>query len=486
MRRMRRLLACLVLTQFALLPSVAFQRAEANSAQRYWEGVSSTGAIVMDEDCPLEVQSEKLVFDIGEFPDYTLKESFSAYSSNVSAEYTFYNPADYTVRATLVFPFGKIPYWYYDGEAVSGDADKYAITVNGENVEKKLRFTLSPFAGNFDIEKDLPLLADDYVDNEFYSPDLSVTCYQYEVSNIDKDYNDGYAMMKPSLNPEKSRIWFTESNGWELDGDTATLGAWAKNGTTFTVYVFGEPLSEMPKWSIHPRGERESVIDGTFSLKHTAKMTFEQFIFEGYFAEYPKDSEINEIDWYNAMVVALDENTNKSYGVINSRYRHNNIKYDLMRWYEYEIEVAPKSTLVNKVTAPLYPTIDGGYSPNIHEYTYLLSPAKTWRKFGKLDIEIHTPYYLLEDEWGFTKTETGYVLSLDGLPDSELIFKLCSSEDPEPVSNPYGWLLFLVLLPMSCTGFILHEVGCSAVISTCGVFVPLILSATVLWIRKKK
>jgi len=43
---------------------------------------------------------------VQEFPRnyYSTAEEFLAYTGHVTAEYTFYNPADYTVTATLVFP----------------------------------------------------------------------------------------------------------------------------------------------------------------------------------------------------------------------------------------------------------------------------------------------------------------------------------------------------------------------------------------------
>ena len=85
--------------------------ASANSAQTQWEGVDSAGAIVRDGGSPIIVEKELLTFDIQEFPGnhYSDLDSYLAYSGKVTAEYTFYNPADYTVTATLLFPFGCEP-----------------------------------------------------------------------------------------------------------------------------------------------------------------------------------------------------------------------------------------------------------------------------------------------------------------------------------------------------------------------------------------
>ena len=102
-----------------------------------------------------------------------------------------------------------------------------------------------------------------------------------------------------------------------------------------------------------------------------------------------------------------------------------NISSQLMRWYVYELTLEPGQTLVNTVEAPMYPSINLRDDPAVYGYTYLLSPAQTWAEFGDLEIVINTPYYLTASTLeGFEKTETGYSLSLDGLPEGDLIFSL--------------------------------------------------------------
>ena len=169
------LLSCLVAI-FCIGSSNNYVKAEANSAQRYWEGISATGALIMDETCPIEVQHEKLVFDLQEFPAnyYNSAQSFLEYSGKVSAQYTFYNPADYMVKATLAFPFGRVPYYADTYDETSGeynysiDAEKYDVMVDGVPVEKEIRYTLAGYFDNFDIEMDLPQIKDGYVEDEFW------------------------------------------------------------------------------------------------------------------------------------------------------------------------------------------------------------------------------------------------------------------------------------------------------------------------------
>ena len=134
--------------------------------------------------------------------------------------------------------------------------------------------------------------------------------------------------------------------------------------------------------------------------------------------------------------------------------------FSLMRWYEYTLTPEPGQTLTNTVTAPLYPSFDKEYAPSIYSYTYLLSPAKTWARFGELKIEVNTPYYMTENnQGGFSGTEKGYELTLPGLPEKELTFTL--SESPNPGRSVSITPLFLFA---GFTGFVLIGGGVIAAV----------------------
>jgi hypothetical protein len=88
--------------------------------------------------------------------------------------------------------------------------------------------------------------------------------------------------------------------------------------------------------------------------------------------------------------------------------------------------------LVNTVSAPFYPDVDARYIPAKYTYNYLLSPAAGWAEFGGLDVEIITPFYLLDASLsGFTKTDNGWMLHTDGLPEEELRFTLSEAQKPK-------------------------------------------------------
>lgn len=411
----------------------------ANSAQSYWTGTTSTGAVVTDESCPITVESEILTFDIQEFPQQHYKEisEYLAYSGSVTAEYTFYNPADYTVNATLVFPFGTVPDYghFYNKETEEhiwdSDTDKYEITVNGTPIKKVLRHTLTLFGSQFDLESDLGKLHDGYMKDEFYSPDLLVTKYTFLASDVDVEtYNAATAAFQLSGDSEKTKVFMENHCGGSAMNDGVRLDTWVDLDEAFSVYVIGEPFVEFPEWRFYDNGACEDEIDGKMNLISMETLTMKEFAL----SEYDPESGILESDWYNAVVNSL-KYFEGTCGVIHSTEMELDVSRNLMRWYQYEITLEPEEKITNTVTAPIYPSLDAGYESPVYEYTYLLSPAQTWKDFGSLDIIIHTPYYMTQSGTeGFAWTNPGYELHLNELPEGELTFTLCEEKEPtEPV-----------------------------------------------------
>ena len=426
-------LGIVLLLMFSLLAVPA----SANSAQTQWEGVDSAGAIVRDGGSPIIVEKELLTFDIQEFPDnhYFDLDSYLAYSGKVTAEYTFFNPADYTVTATLLFPFGCEP-TYAIYEYYGKDTEKYDILIDGQPVEKVMRYTLSSGFDQFELETDLALLHDDYVTDSFYTLDLPVTKYVFMPGGVDTETygaaDAGFDMVRDD--PER-RIYFVDQNGLHTqdDGDLRVHSG-VENGEAITVYVIGQDYAEFPQWKFYQDGgvEDGEEIDGTMTLESREELSFRDLAL----SKWSADSGVSEIDWYNAIVAMLTGSSDSTgsnlhlwdFGSLDlSRY--------LMRWYEYEITVGPGERIVNTVTAPIYPDIDSRYEPPVFEYTYLLSPAQTWAEFGNLDIVVNTPYYMTQSgPEGFQYNNPGYELHLTGLPEGELTFTLCAEAEPKAPS----------------------------------------------------
>ena len=419
--------------------------ASANSAQTHWQGVDAFGAVVQGVDCPIEVRHETLTFNLNEFPsnDYGRAEDLFAYGGSVSAEYIFRNPADYAVKATLAFPFGLLPsygYMYSEEEELlySQLSSRFGVTVNGEAVSCAVRHTYHPEYSQFSVESDLPRLRDGLDGDGLFLPETEVTLYKFGIDGID-DIEYPAACAAFDIVPQgRCGVLCDDIRGSSFDDGKYRIVMGTGSGGTLGIYMIGE--HSRPRLTFYRDGgceDGEEIAGGAKLLSETS-LSLEQLALAG----WNDGCGVSRADYFNAYADMLASSL-----VNDDIYvcRELALRYgDLMRWYEYELEFAPGETLVNRVEAPMYPEIDISYTPTLYTYTYLLSPASTWKSFGSLDVIINTPFYVIGGE-GFTETEEGYAKSFDGLPEGELVFSLASSPEVEGPS-PFGGLGYFLAM----------------------------------------
>lgn len=438
--------------------------AYANSAPAHWSGGTSFGTLFYgDGRCPLNVEHERLIFDVAHYPSnyYSSAADFSEYDGRVTAEYSFFNPESYDITATLMFPFGTLPDYAHisDGNGhitIGGDTLKYSVTVNGADTPKQLRHTYYPYmyyrSDSFDTAHELSKLSSEYIQHSFYSPDTPVTVYSYTAVGVPSDNGlSPYAAVAFNSDQTETKIIFEQYNGYDYSDGVCKYGFFVNYNDSNKIYAIGKPLSNAPSWTVYSDGGMKNVIGGDISLTSIETLTFEELAL----SNYDENGEVSKIDWYNAVVAALDYNkdyydTDKSSTLeVGDR---------LMRWYEYELTVPAGGRAVNSVTAPIYPSIDGDRrldSP-VYGYTYLLSPARHWAKFGEIDIIVNTYDYIVSSNIdGFTKTENGYTATLSGLPDDELNFYLCADDIEYPI-QPSIWsnVTFVLIIVVISTAVV--------------------------------
>ena len=457
MKRIGAIMILIVLLVAFTLPAYA------NSAPTDWAGIDSVGAVVLDKDCPIEVTKEVLTFDIAELPEsyYDSAEDFLAYSANLTAEYTFYNPTDSEITATLVFPLGATPDYalIYDEKTdsydVKHDLDKYDVTVDGAIVEKNIRYTLEDY--EFDVDKSIAKLRDSYTSHSFYSPDMTVTRYTYVIEDFnDRKYSNATVAFDWDGGNGETRLFFPGYHGYYIQNNgNVRYSAWANNSKLITVYAIGQPFKAMPEWKFYENGSasnKDIIKSGSLRLISTDIMTFEVFALNG----WSEDSGVSRVDWYNAVVDSFDNSGGLEYNFIDQYFEDFDYMEELMYWYEYEITIPPRSSVINTVSAPIYPAIDLSYNPGLYNYKYLLSPASKWADFKEIEININTPFYIIESNIGeFIKSESGYTYRQNGLPSGDLEFSLCESEYPEKEWNIFFPLFMLIFGAVSLSGIVI-------------------------------
>ncbi|MBR5427366.1 MAG: hypothetical protein IK118_03380 [Clostridia bacterium] len=438
-----------LLLTVSILFTVFSVPASANSGPRRWQGLTQSGATFTDENCPIEVVKEKLTLNIPDepVPESTNTSYWADYANEVTAEYTFYNPTQDTITATLVFPCGALPDYArrrtdaLSSEELTAYRDRYGTFLNGKAIATTIRYALDLGLDGFDVKDAMPGASGVLKEDKLLQPDTPVTTYVYRFDGIRDEQGMRTEAVLQTVG-SNGRILCLDSGGlpeWFRDDEKVYFDVWS--GDEVSLLVFGDPLPDSAQWMFFDVDEDNAPVSGSAELVRSESVRFMDFCLLAK-GSYPDAS---DTDLFNATVDMVNsENVYGSFG--DGAIMHAELTPDLMCWYEYEIALAPGETLTNTVRAPLYPEIDDSWRPRDCKYTYLLSPAAGWAKFGALEIEIDTPFYLsAESLKGFKKTENGYALTRAGLPEGELTFTLCKSRIPLPSPEQLPWLLFSLL-----------------------------------------
>ena len=421
--------------------------ASANSAPAYWSGADGSGVIaVWDEgECPVRVNSETLTFRIPDLPF----ESMEGYASTVTAEYELYNPTSRDVELTLFFPLGTRPDYYEayreNGTPLPG-LEGYHVTAEGEGgrtqqLSVSFRHT---YAGSrkMDFSNGMPadaIPSDTCTDDGFFAPDMSVTKYSYRVTAPREEEYYTFCFIY-DCNPRKTQV-FCESGvtGTTNDGRGVAYanlrGGETREINFYAVYDVGgqlEPGDIQPRLCAGSGSYSVEAEGGKWSLLTLSERGFYDFVQSFRPDGHDEFGTVSETDWYNAVVAMLSDGESGALFLSEDLPLLDN----LMFWCEYSLVLPAKSTVVNSVTAPLYPGIEG--SRPDYTFEYMLSPALYWADFGDITIRVETPYFLTWSSLAFEQEENGYVYTKDSLPMCDLSFTIRKSAAAPVPYDPYN------------------------------------------------
>ena len=439
-QNMLKILAAICISILLFIP------VNANSAMTYWYGTSGSSVISSDENCPVTVLHEDLLFRLGRqpLPGNSVNKETGKYENSFTAEYTFHNPSDMHVDALLSFPLGQYPN-YLENSAVHDDPAQYIITCNDEEIEKKIRYTWMG-SRRFSLDE-LNSLGDTFTDGSFFKASLPVTIYSftfsYDESQLDEHSLANIRFSFDNENQKRKLMFLPTAHYFENDGDKISAGVYLGSGGTLSVCVFGEDFAEFPEWTfLEGSGENEKEIKGTAELTGTETITYQQYVLR----QERGIDDISDVDYYNAFTAMMER-----YGTENAFIEQPELAFDLMKWLQYELSFEPGETLINSVSAPAFPDINAAYDEPLYEYSYLLSPASSWKEFGTLDVTVDTDQYLISSSIGeFRKTDMGYQAHFKSLPEEELSFRICAIDNPK---KPFDWantalMVIFILIPV--------------------------------------
>ena len=391
-----------------LLISAGFSAVYANTAPVSWGETEETGAVPIEENCPIEVQKEELIISFDE------SEGKEASIGHFKAEYTLYNPTDKTILLRCLFPLNT-------GANVDNDRT-CTVLVDGKEVNTQLRYSYG--GGSLNVDEEIRGMSDTQITDEFYDPLLPVTKYLYQAKPEEDLDSFIVSLIIPSGSLPYKTLFPKHNGNTYLSDDEDAVFARVNKEETFEIYVIGHADPSEFVWTLYDENVSEDhEITGEVILIGEEETYLERFLTEG----YPSGSSIPVIDWYNAHIAAFRKNENNP-NLIQLSSDTSYIYGYLREWLEYELEIKPHETLIHSVSAPLYPYSE--YSSDSASYTYLLSPAKRWASFEDLTITIDTERTMKRSSLpSFRKTEDGYTASFDFLPEEDLTFTLTSGND---------------------------------------------------------
>ncbi len=404
--------ATAALLAFVLLGAAAVG-ASANSALYLWEGTASGGIAVVGGECPVVVEHETLVFTVDDLPTDYGDENMDEYAASVTAEYAFYNPADYAVRMTLAFPYGTLPEYVPAGFDA---ASRCTVAADGAAVSVRQRGTYRA-EGDFRLEESLAQLSDAYREDDFFAPDLPVTVYAYK---IEADAVGEISALVTFPQTETSRV-FVSGRRIYAGGSGRAAAVLAENGELVWIAVAGEAAA--PVWERFESVGGGAIARAGAELLFTRQTDFERLALWFFAGAGQAAQGVPSADWYNAVLDALAEEYSQT---VPYSFSDLNVRSRLLRWLEYELSIPAGGRVTNAVTAPLYPQISrvSDSRTTSYTYTYLLSPAQSWADFGSLSVEVRTPYPFRSYSAAFAREGNVYAASFDALPEGELTFTL--------------------------------------------------------------
>ncbi len=404
--------------------------ASANSAQMYFHGTAASGVVVNCIECPVGVEKENLTFNIKELPKTYYGEG-EEYPNTVTAEYHLKNANDFTANLRLAFPFDTSAHI-----ASNGENSSLGVFLDGQPVPYTLRRTFK--RGTFITEQDVSKLRDDLLETPYFTQNTPVYIYYIDISGVKSEERRAavsFDIYKDDGVQILSSNWGKYS---PTENGILNVGLWAEvpSDTVCIASIGGEIKDIQSRLTLYEDLSYKRKLSGSVTVNEAKceQTTYKNFILSYYELGKQLIPNISETDFYNAATEKLSSSDTFPYlGSLNEVYR-----METLCWYQYDISIAPNSTAVHTVTAPIFPTIDlQGYSAAYYTYEYLLSPASGWKYFKDLNINIITDSYMVGGDRSpasltFEKTDDGYSAQADRLPEGELTFNLCKIEDPTP------------------------------------------------------
>ena len=410
-----------LLCVLAVMPVFAFTPAEP------YRGSVAGGLYVMDGVTELAIESTEIYMDIRDLPAdmYETAEGFLAYSGQLTATYTLYNPTDHAVSVELLTHNAAASMPWYAGELPAGvDAEKYTVEIDGVQVEAQTRhvfcynvydYTQSKTAQEAAIRSHAygaKYLSNDYIEEGIFCRNTPVYKYTYLLLPKEENKNVHVSATLPEYTGTRL-ICSGDVSFHAYLGYGTQIGCSAWNEEVITFYVIGEDIDALDwKGSTDTYPGKGEPMEIEVTLQDKEEITFEEYCMTGYDAALG----CSEVDYYNATLAYLTQKDNYYSRPEGTCYL---TKYGLaghsrlqaMQVFSLTLKAGERTTVT--VKSPLYPFVHDYKTPPIYTYPIALPVAEQWSACGQVSVHAVTDLRLKKWDYYpdiklFTEVEDGY------------------------------------------------------------------------------
>lgn len=394
----------------------------ANSAPTYWEGYPYSEVLLVDEASPIEVKREKLLFDYNR----PMEQQFGfSPTAAVTAEYQMVNSSNTDQKVQMAFSLVSSL-----NELSMKDL---IVEADGSKVPYEIYPAMEAAEHNYDSDEQFRYDGFHISNAELELPGFDLNqnaqLVRYRIKAV-KESNMRFELFFHA-DPERTRLIaknFNMASYTEGKGSSLGAGIYDDKEKVVEVLVLGETI-DLKTEILTEEGEKADRSD-YYLKEEVISVEPRKYLMDEIHRDLRRDT-LEAVDdtqllnlylsriWSDGLVAGyslLDEALSASHAdrVITLLYT---------AYFPADSERTIRVGYLTDGTMDRRESI----SPQYH-YTYLLSPAKHWKSFGELELEIRTPEkapFVIDSSLPLTLDgERRYVSVVDGLPEDELLFTL--------------------------------------------------------------
>ncbi|NLY50880.1 MAG: hypothetical protein GX062_07760 [Firmicutes bacterium] len=400
----------------------------ANAGPSYWHGYPSYEVLAVDKDCPLQVKSERLLFDLS-------ADSRSSYTvqGQVTAAYRMLNPTANDLAVQMAFPLISSP--------AAFSAQNVTVTVDDRDVPYRLY--LGNAVDSYGAEGEEKNLAFDdilaTVTNQPYQPEHfsgQETGQLYSLEVTPTTDQSIHLVVDFEFDPDKTSILTNGFSRFERHGNLVRVASRCYEPRRLEIFVIGADIDF--KTSAYIDGQLQQRTNlysihtskGKVALRPYLLSSLKSWL-EELAAEtgttIPLARTFSEQQLYDLYASALDRYLTG--GFCELQELHHVLHEERVLTLVYDVDFPARSTRKVNVTSNTVATMDRRKTAHpVYTFTHILNPARYWNSFGSLTIDISTPPeapHVIASNLDLTQIEEQrYTTTVPSLPDHDFVFSI--------------------------------------------------------------